>query len=74
MSYLDRGTFKPSAFSKHFMAAPTAVSSWYTFTPLSEKHKQDISINVKGWQHGILGLHPCPNTDINNPNPCSFLR
>ena len=25
---LDLGTLRPSAFSKHFMAAPTAVSSW----------------------------------------------
>jgi len=35
--YLDLGTLIPIQFSKHFMAAPTAVSSWYTFTPLSEQ-------------------------------------
>ena len=37
--YLDLGTLMPVAFSKHFMAAPTAVSSWYTFSPLSSKVK-----------------------------------
>ena len=26
--YLDLGTFIPEASSKHFIAAPTAVSSW----------------------------------------------
>ena len=33
--YLALGTLMPMAFSKHFMAAPTAVSSWQTFKPLS---------------------------------------
>ena len=26
--YLDLGTFIPEALSKHFIAAPTAVSNW----------------------------------------------
>ena len=38
----------PVAFSKHFMAAPTAVSSWYTFSPLSSK--------VKSVDFGLLGF------------------
>ena len=32
---LDLGTFIPRTFSKHFIAAPTAVSSWMTLTPPS---------------------------------------
>ena len=32
---LDLGTLIPRHFSKHFIAAPTAVSSWMTFTPPS---------------------------------------
>ena len=35
-AYRDLGTLTPMAFSKHFMAAPTAVSSWYTFKPPSD--------------------------------------
>lgn len=31
----DRGTFTPMAPSKHFIAAPTAVSNWITRNPLS---------------------------------------
>lgn len=32
---LDRGTLMPMQPSKHFMAAPTAVSSWITRKPVS---------------------------------------
>ena len=32
-AHLFLGTLMPRALSKHFMAAPTAVSSWYTFRP-----------------------------------------
>ena len=45
------GTLIPRALSKHFMAAPTAVSSWYTFKPPSRDCNETRLVgNIKLWR------------------------